>query len=304
LPQQVISYIRQNQGQGRNQASLIDLAAETWNQVDTAKIAAAHLQAWCTEGCLIEQRGKLHLGASWQKFAAQEDSDYTVHSNIRSGAVGVAVRNDRTGEIIGHVAGSSEGGRTLTIAGRQHRVVRQDADIVVSPVTDESADDAEDAPQYRGKRRRVSETFAAHVRRGCGLEATQAPLVKTGNLTIWFHFGGEAYESALRELHPTLCERPVIAGVALSVSPRFDAKALQSINKSVLEKFVGAESLRLLEDAGLGRFAEDLPAVGIEALLADSQFSDKFATWVFTREVSPSSPIAKWPVLAKLLAGD
>jgi ATP-dependent Lhr-like helicase len=304
FPQQVISYIRQNQGQGRTQSSLVNLATQAWDQEDTAKIATAHLQAWCNEGYLIEQRGRVHLGTSWQKFADQEESDYTIHSNIRSSAVGVAVRNDLTGEIIGHVAGLSEGGHTLTIGGRQHRVVRQDADIVVSPVTDESADEAEDTPQYRGRRRRISETFAAHVRRGCGLEATQAPLVKTANRTLWFHFGGEVYETALRELHPTLCERPVIAGIALSVSPRFEAKALQSINKSALESFVASEGLRLLEDEGLGRFAEDLPTIGIETLLADLQISDKFAAWVNTREISPATPIAKLPTLATLLAGD
>jgi hypothetical protein len=156
FPQQVISYIRQNQGQGRSQSSLVDLATETWKQESTARIAAAHLQGWCNQGCLIEQRGRFHLGNSWQRFAALEDSDYTIHSNIRSNALGVAVRSDLTGEIIGHVSGQSEGGHTLTIAGRQHRIVRRDAEIVVTPVTDDSADEAEDTPQYRGRRRRIS----------------------------------------------------------------------------------------------------------------------------------------------------
>jgi hypothetical protein len=304
FPQQVISYIRQNQGQGRSQSSLMELATEVWQQENTGKIAATHLEAWRNDGRLQEIRGRLHLGTEWQKFDAQEESDYTIHSNIRSSAVGVAVRNDLTGEIIGHVAGLSEGGQTLTIGGRQHRVVRQDADIVVSPVTDESADEAEDTPQYRGRRRRISETFATHVRCGCGLESTQAPLVNAANRTLWFHFGGEIYETVLRELHPTLCERPIIAGIALCVSPRFDAKALQSINKSVLERFVASEGLRLLEDEGLGRFAEDLPTIGIETLLTDLQIINKFMAWINTREVSSLSPIAKWPALTSLLAGD
>jgi len=303
FPQQVISYIRQNRRLGRSQSSLVELAVEAWPQEDTAKVAAAQIQAWCNEGCLIEQRSRIHLGASWQKFAAEEASDYTVHSNIRSSAAGIAVRNDLTGEIVGHVAGSSEGGQTLTIGGRQHRVVRQDADIIVTPVTNEGADDAaEDTPQYRGKRRRLTETFAAHVRRGCGLEANQSPLVKTPSLTLWFHFGGEVYEAALRELYPTLCERPIIAGIALSVTPGFSATALRSLNPISLERYVRSEGLRLLEDEGLGRFAEDVPIIGIETLLEDLQASGNFVTWINTREVPPLSTIGKWPALERLLA--
>ncbi len=303
FPQQVISYIRQNQGQGRTRSSLVDLASQAWDQDDTGKIAAAHLEAWCNEGYLIEQRGRVHFGPGWQKFADEEESDYTIHSNIRASAVGVAVRIDLTGEIIGHVAASSEGGQTLTIGGRKHRVVRQDADIIVSPVMNENADEAEDTPEYRGRRRRISETFAAHVRRGCGLEATQAPLVKTANNTLWFHFGGEVYETALRELCPALCERSVIAGIALNVSPRLDAKALQSIGKAALERFVAREGLRLLEDQGLGRFADALPSIGIETLLTDLGINQKFSTWINTREICPLSPIEKWPTLANLLRG-
>jgi hypothetical protein len=244
----------------------------------------------------------MHLGSAWGKFGVQEESDYTVHSNIRSNGLGVAVRNALSGEIIGHVAGPPEGAGTVTIGGHQHRVVRQDAEIVVSPVTDESADEAEDTPQYRGRRRRVSEAFAAHVRSGCGLRPTQAPLVKSGGQTLWFHFGGEVYELALRELFPGFFERPVIAGMALSTLPGFDAAALGAVKAAALERFVRSEGLRLLEDEGLGRFAEDLPEAGVEALLAELKIGLKFTTWASTREVTALSPIEEWPLLMCLLA--
>jgi len=124
FPQQVISYIRQNQGQGRTHSQLVELATETWKQEPTAKIAAAHLQAWCGDGCLQELRGRLHLGTTWQKYDAQEDQEFSFHSNIRSNAAGVAVRNDVKGEIIGHITGPAEGSQTITIGGRQHHVLR------------------------------------------------------------------------------------------------------------------------------------------------------------------------------------
>src|SRR5207245_4766319 len=167
FPQQVISYSRQNQGQGRSRSVLIDVAAQIWNDETTGKITAEHLQAWCDEGRLTDRRGKLHLGPLWQRFADHEESEYSIHSNIRSGGAGVAVRSNLTGEVIGHVSGPPEGVQTLTIAGRQHHVIRRDAEIVVTPVTDETADASDDTPQYGGRRRRISEIFAAHVRRGC-----------------------------------------------------------------------------------------------------------------------------------------
>ena len=301
FPQQVISYIRQNQGTGRSEPALVDLAAGAWSRAGTASIAAAQLRAWRDSGHLMEQRGRMHLGSAWERFGMQEASDYTVHSNIRSSGLGVVVRNALSGEIIGHVAGPPEGAGTVTIGGRQHRLVRQDAEIVVTPVTDESADEAEDTPQYGGRRRRVSEAFAAHVRSGCGLGPTRAPLVRVGSETLWFHFGGEVFELALRELFPGFFERPVVAGMVLSTLPGFDAPALGAVRATALERFVRSEGLRLVEDGGLGRFAEDLPEAGVEALLAELEMGSKFMTWASTREVGAVTPIEKWPLLRQLL---
>jgi hypothetical protein len=148
----------------------------------------------------------------------------------------------------------------------------------------------------------VSEAFAAHVRSGCGLRPTQAPLVKSGGQTLWFHFGGEVYELALRELFPGFFERPVIAGMALSTLPGFDAAALGAVKAAALERFVRIEGLRLLEDEGLGRFAEDLPEPGVEALLAELEMGAKFTAWAGAREAGTASPIEKWPLLGQLLA--
>jgi len=304
FPQQVISYIRQNQGMGRSESALVDLAVGAWSGAGTSIIATAHVRGWRDSGQLVEQRGRLHLGSGWEKFSVQAASDYIVHSNIRSHGLGVAVRNALSGEVIGHVAGPPDGTGTLTIGGHQHRVVRSDAEIVVSPVTDESADEAEDTPRYGGRRRRVSEAFAAHVRSGCGLGPTQAPLVRTGSQTLWFHFGGEVYEMALRQLLPGFLDRSIIAGMALSVLPGFDSTTLESIKAAAVERFVGGEGLRLLEDEGLGRFAEELPEAGLEALLAELKMSSKFLTWASTREVAAASPVDEWPSLRHLLDGD
>jgi hypothetical protein len=301
FPQQVISYIRQNQGQGRSQSSLVELATEVWRQEGTGKIAATHLEAWRSDGHIQEMRGRLHLGTEWQKFDAQEDQEKTCHSNIRSSPAGVAVRNEITGEIIGHISGPAEGG-TMTIGGRQHRVVRQEADIVVTPVTNEGRDESEDTPKYAGRRRRIAETFAAHVREGCGLKKSAAPLVKTGGAPLWFHFGGEIYESVLRELYPDHFDKPVLAGIAIRVHPGFDLAAIQACEQAGMERFFRGQGLRLLEDEGIGRFAENLPGAGVEAMLDDLRVTDHFMTWIRSRETSTVLPMANWPTLAALLA--
>lgn len=301
-PQQVISYIRQNQGAGRSEPALVELAVGAWSRAGTAGVAAAHLRAWRDSGHLAEQRGRLHLGSGWQEFGAEGGADYTVHSNIRSTGLGVAVRNALSGEVIGHVAGPPEAAETVTIGGRQHRVVRRDAEIVVSPVTDESADEAEDTPQYGGRRRRVSEAFAAHVRSGCGLGPTQAPLVKAGSQVLWFHFGGEIYEMGLQHLFPGFFAGSAIAGMVLVALPKFNVAALQTIEAPALQRFCRNEGLRLFEDEGLGRFAENLPPAGLEALLAELQVGPQFVNWASTREVGASSSIEQWPLLRQLLA--
>lgn len=302
FPQQVISYIRQNQGQGRSQSQLVDLATETWKQENTGKIAAAHLQAWCSDGCLQELRGRLHLGANWQKYDTQEDLEYSFHSNIRSSTAGVAVRDDATGELIGHVTGPAESSTTITIAGRQHRVLRQEAEIVVTPVTNESGDETDDTPKYAGRRRRIAETFAAHVLNGCGLKKGQAPLVKTADSILWFHFGGEIYESILRELYPAFFDKPVLAGIAIRVQPNFDLAVIQAADRAKIDRFLHNQGLRMLEDEGLGRFADDLPIIGVETLLANLRVADNFMEWLKTREFSSTLPISCWPTLVALIS--
>lgn len=94
----------------------------------------------------------------------------------------------------------------------------------------------------------------------------------------------------------------MIAGIALATLPGFDAAALGAVKAAALERFVRSEGLRLLEDEGLGRFAEDLPEPGVEALLAELEMSSKFTAWAGAREAGTASPIEKWPLLGQLLA--
>jgi Lhr-like helicase len=303
LPQQVISYIRQNQGRGRNLAALLSLVADAWPGSGVNSLAEAHIEAWLRGGRLMESRSMLHLAGEWGNFAAHAESDYTIHSNIRSSAAGFAVRNELTGEVIGHVTAKSEDNNTLTIGGRQHRVTQQDSTIIVTPVTDQAIENREDTPKYGGRRRRVSETFAAHVRTGCGFGNEEAPIVTTSNGLVWFHFGGEVFESVSRALFPHLFGSTAITGVALRVIREFSSDSLHSLSKSQLIRINESEGLRLLEDEGLGRFADHIPEAGVAALVSALRIDERYIEWITTRQIAPPQPIAERASLQFLLVG-
>ena len=246
----------------------------------------------------------IHLAGEWDNFAAHAESDYTIHSNIRSSSAGLAVRNELTGEVIGHITGQGENTDTLTIGGRQHRATQQDQAIVVTPVADQAIESREDTPKYGGRRRRVSEAFAAHVRAGCDIGSDEAPIVATPNGLVWFHFGGELFEAASRALFPNLLGASVMTGIALRVIREFDSNSLRSPDLSRLTRFIESEGLRPLEDEGLGRFAENLPEQGVVALLSALRVRERFTEWITSRQVIASRPICEWKHLKSLLADD
>lgn len=286
LPQQVISYIRQNRGSGRSKATLAELTAAVWREADTVDICAEALRAWILDGRLEERRGRLHIAGAWDRFAEQADDDATVHSNINSTGVALAVRDERSGEIIGHIERLDEGQKTITLGGQSHRIVHRDEELIVTPATDRAADAKDDTPNYGGRRRPVSEPFAAHVGRGCGFDLGQTPVVQTPEGLLWFHFGGELFATMLRKIHPRLILGAVLPGVAFRVVPGFETVDLLRHDSRVLQRFIENSGISILGDDGLGRFASDLPAATGNAFLAEHRLLDRFTTWLSTRTVT------------------
>lgn len=301
FPQQVISYIRQNRGQGRSVEALKSLAVSAWPLADTADMAVKLIRSWNNDGLLSELRGKFHLAGGWEDFSAQADGDAAVHSNICSTTAGREVRNELTGEVVGHVGEASLETGTLTIAGRQHRILRQDECITVTPVGDDHVDYRNDTPQYGGRRRRVAESFAAHVRRGCGLGEYQAPVARVGEQLVWFHFGGENYEELLQLLFPRFIDAPAIAGLAIRVRSGVDPNAISKPDFARLKNCVAEKGIRLLDDEGIGRFGRHLPAPAIDCLLEELSFVERFSCWLKERTLTEPTSIDDLPRLKSLL---
>jgi len=88
--------------------------------------------------------------------------------------------------------------------------------------------------------------------------------------------------------------------VALEVERTYWEQA--AIRAEALKHFILGQGLRLLEEEGPGRFAEDLPAAGVDALLVELEFGSRFGIWASTRDVGTLSPIEKWPLLQQLLS--
>jgi hypothetical protein len=141
------------------------------------------------------------------------------------------------------------------------------------------------------------------VRAGCGIGHEEAPICTTPNGLVWFHFGGELFEASSRALFPNLFGSTAIAGIALRLIREFDSNSLRSLNTSHLGLFNESEGLRLLEDEGLGRFADDLPEPGVVALASAFRVSERFVEWITTRQVTPPQPISERACLKSLLMG-
>lgn len=126
--------------------------------------------------------------------------------------------------------------------------------------------------------------------------------MKTAGSTLWFHFGGEIYESILRELYPACFDQPVLAGIAIRVQPNFDLAVIQKADRVRVDRIFHNQGLRMLEDEGLCRFADDLPIIGVETLLANLRVADNFMEWIKTRESSSVLPISCLPTLVVLVS--
>ena len=195
------------------------------------------------------------------------------------------MRNERTGELIGHIGDLGESQQTITLAGRTHRIIRHDDELVVAPLPDR-AGDADDTPNYGGKRRPISESFAAHVRRGCGLDEMHAPLVHTAQGAVWFHFGGEPFSAILRAVFPQFTSGVAMAGIALWVVDGFDAVSLSVSDLRAVREIVIAAGSRLAADNELGRFATELPSAAAAAFLAEYSLPERFMQWLSSRIVT------------------
>ena len=282
LPQQVLSYIRQNREQGRAASALIDLTVQVWPSQDTRMLFHQALDFWRSEGLLNELRGKLHLAGDWQDHAAGGDAEDGIHSNIGGSGGGSLVYDAVTHEPIAEI-GIVEG-RRLLIAGQAYEVVSQHDVTTLRRLGDEQADNVGITPNYGGRRRPVFRHYAEHVRAGCGYGDPVTPLIKQSNCWLWFHFGGELIESFLIEHFGPGIFKPSLRGIALESTLRITLEQLTGLTPQVAE-WQRRNQIRILGEYGLGRWARSLPDDLLESMLDDAKTIRRWIHWFETRQI-------------------
>ena len=282
LPQQVLSYIRQNRDQGRTASAIADLTNQVWPRHDTEPLAREALAYWQSEGLLADIRGRLHLAGDWHDYTAGGDADDGVHSNIGGSGGGALVYDAVTHEPIAEV-GSIEGSRML-IAGQAYEVVSQLDVTTVRRLSDVEANTVGMTPNYGGRRRPMFRHFAEHVRAGCGVPDPVTPVVEKDGKQIWFHFGGESIESFLVEQFGKNCTVPFIRGIALECFFPVTSAQLSSFCPA-MRVWIDANATRFLSEYGFGKWLRSLPEALVASMATDAAITNRCMTWLQTREV-------------------
>ena len=214
--QQMASYIMQNSDRGRPRTALLDLAESVWPGGDSSVIASEMIDDLLSGGSLGEIRSRLHLdGAMIDRI---DEKPTKAHSNIRSGASVLPIRDVASGEIIGHVAGGPSSGFT-NVGGQLHLVISHSPDgIVVSSEARTQIKMGDPVPmKYPTVPFLISRRYCREVARGVGLADVDAPLLVANDRVLWWHFGGQAVERLLRLRAPGVFTAVAAKGMALIV---------------------------------------------------------------------------------------
>ena len=295
--QQAVTFILQAHGQGRRPADICSLADAVWPTGDSNSMAALILKDLERDGWLREQKSRLALGEQLASKIAEKKGEF--FANFDASAVGTAVYDVHTGELLANVAGIDPAAHTINIGGRSFKVEDEGAGrIEVSHQRREGERERPTAPRYASRRMPRLEEFCAHLRRGCGLSEADAPMLTSPTESIWFHFGGELWERLLRHLYPPGLVGPIaIEGVAVQCfcTPedlkRFTPSAEQ-IRQAILRH---SETLvQLVEHGRFFRYLSDERASNAALELLDEPF---WAEWISRRNIyalaRESSPLGQ-----------
>ncbi len=279
--QQSASFTAQGKHRGRRRSDLLALAQEVWPEADGPTTATRILDSLVEEGALVESGGRLYLGEAWSDKL--ERAGGGLHNNFDSGGPGIPVVDASTGEVLSHVAASAPGRRNIALAGGRWDIVSVSGEILVAQ---KAVGTGEATFRYATRGAPTGRSYAEHLRRGLGYEATHAPVVRGPGRDLWFHFGGSAYEAVLASLFPDLKQVRRLAGIALQGVPvESTLMAVASDREPIVHVL-----RRLAEDlaipAALGRFHRLLPADVRERVALEYLDVDGFVRWLAARRTT------------------
>ena len=279
--QQTASFVAQGRPRGRRRSDLLRLACDTWPEesVNTAHTIVENL---LNTECLAEDRGRLALGESWAD--AFDDGGRGMHANLDASGGGIPVVDASTGETVAHVAQRPSEGRDLALGGQRWDVQEGGGgEILLKP---KGVGGAREGFQYMARSAPTGLEYAVHVRRGLGLDESDAPILDSPQGPIWLHLGGSAFQTLLCALVPNL--RPIggLAGLAVAAG-RVDGTLLGELasRKEGLDRAVDSHFATLEPVLSVGPFQRHLPEECRRRVVAELIDVPAFRRWLRTRRV-------------------
>jgi ATP-dependent helicase Lhr and Lhr-like helicase len=278
--QQAVSHIIQSGQLGRRRTDLLTLAQSVWPESQGPLTASQILDFLVEQEILIQRGDRLYLGDEWSdRF---ERAGGNIHHNFDADGQGIPVVDASTGELITHVSESPKSKEGIALAGQRWEIVNQAGEILLkSRLTGKG----ENTFRYTSKGAPMTKIFAEHIRRGLGFEDNEAPIIDTPSRTLWFHFGGLAYETMLQALFPGLSGNRLFRGIALRGI--IEEHQLQSAAESrdQIKKNLNQLSNNFTHTISFGRYHRYLPEQ-IKSNVANEMFNTQtFVEWLITREV-------------------
>ena len=300
--QQTASFVAQGLPRGRRYSDLLDLAGDVWPEQPPG-MARSIAECLVQSEFLVEAQGRLALGEPWAD--AFDDGGRGMHANLDSSGGGVPVVDSSTGVVIAHVAQRPSEHRDLSLAGQRWDVQNAAGGEILLKAKDASGG-ARAGFRYAARSAPTGQAYAAHVRRGLGLDERDAPLLDTSQGMILLHFGGSGYQTLLCALVPDI--RPVagLAGLAVVDSPVDSALFIElAAREDRLRHAVDAHFEALESIASTGPFQRYLPEDCRRRVVAELMDIHGLQRWLRTRRVwTMGRDDPRWMVVqAALFAG-
>lgn len=279
--QQAASFVAQGRPRGRRRSDLLELANDVWPEKPAAT-AQSIVENLVDKECLINHHGRLALGPAW---ANTFDEGGGMHANMDSLSIGVPAIDTSTDTVIAHVSQRPSADRGLPLAGQRWDV--QDItnkEILLVPKKRHGG--RQEGFHYAARSAPTEQAYAEHVRRGLGLEETDAPLIETPNGLIWLHFAGSRYRIVLCMLLPDL--RPVagLAGLAVDAGKVEYSKLVDLAEEDVRLRHAVESGFEDLEPVvSAGPFQRYLPEACRREVVAELVDIPALQQWLKTRRV-------------------
>ena len=279
--QQTASFVAQGKPRGRRRSDVLELAHDVWSEESTTT-ANRVVENLLNTQHLVEHHGRLSLGESWAD--AFDEGGRGIHANLDSSGGGIPVVDASTGEIVAHVAQQPKLTRDLALGGQRWDVQQGgDGEILLRP---KGGGSTREGFRYIARSAPTGFEYAVHVRRGFGLDESDAPIVDSPHGQTWLHFGGSAFQMLLCALVADLRPIGALAGLAVAADQVEGTSLIElSAQSERLDRTIESHFVALESVLSAGPFQRFLPDDCRQRVVKELIDVPAFGRWLRTRHV-------------------